>query len=53
MSEISLYGGFGEKKCNGGTQWYIQDRIYDADGLCPALTQFKADYWIIIFEEEQ
>lgn len=48
--EVSVWGGFGEKKSNNGTQWYIQDRIYDSDGLCPALTTFKSDYWIVIKE---
>ena len=27
--ELKLLGGIGEKKSNGGTQWYQQDRIYD------------------------
>ena len=45
-------GGLGEKKSNNNTQWHIQDRIYDSRRLCPALTSFKADYLIIIFEEE-
>ena len=26
-----VVGGIGEKKSNSGTQWYQQDRIYDAD----------------------
>lgn len=46
--EVRVYGGFGEKKSNCGTQWYIQDRVYDSDGLCPALTTFISDYWIVI-----
>ena len=46
--EVKVWGGFGEKKSNSGTQFYIQDRVYDSDGLCPALTGFKADYWIVI-----
>lgn len=48
--EVRVWGGFGEKKSNKGTQWYLQDRIFDSDGLSPALTQFKSDYWIIIKE---
>lgn len=28
-----LIGGIGEKKSNGGTQYYQQDRIYDSDGI--------------------
>ena len=32
-AEPILYGGIGEKKSNGGTQWYQQDRIYDSEGI--------------------
>lgn len=46
--EVKLWGGIGDKKSNGGKQWYIQDRIYDSDGICPALSTYKADYWIVI-----
>ena len=28
-----VLGGIGEKKSNGGTQYYQQDRIYSSDGL--------------------
>ena len=28
-----LVGGIGEKKSNGGTQYYQQDRIYDGNGI--------------------
>lgn len=51
--DVEVWGGLGEKKSNSGTQWYIQDRIYDSEGLCPALTGFKADYWIIIKGEKK
>ena len=50
--KVKVWGGFGEKKSNRGTQWYIQDRIYDTNGISPALTSFKADYWIIIHDED-
>lgn len=43
-----VWGGFGEKKSNNGTQWYLQDRVYDSDYISPALTTYKADYWIVI-----
>ena len=33
---------------NCGKQWYIQDRIYDSNGISPALTTYKSDYIIII-----
>jgi len=48
MREVKVWGGIGEKKSNKGTQWYIQDRIYDSEGLSPALTTYKSDYLIII-----
>lgn len=35
--EVKVIGGIGEKKSNGGSQWYWQDRIYDTDGISPAL----------------
>lgn len=28
-----LVGGFGEKKSNGGSQWYQQDRVYDSESV--------------------
>lgn len=31
--EPLLLGGIGDKKSNGGTQWYQQDRIYDSNGV--------------------
>lgn len=31
--EPKLVGGFSEKKSNGGTQWYQQDRIYDSEEI--------------------
>ena len=34
--EPHLIGGFGEKKSNGGTQWYQQDRVYDSNGIAMA-----------------
>ena len=36
ITEPKLVGGLGEKKSNGGTQYYQQDRIYDANevALC-------------------
>lgn len=38
MNEIMpvLWGGIGEKKSNSNTQWYQQDRIYDADYIAMA-----------------
>ena len=53
MREVKVWGGIGEKKSNKGTQWYIQDRIYDSDGLAPALTTFKSDYLILIRQRRE
>lgn len=50
--KVKVWGGLGEKNSNKGTQWYIQNRIYDTRGISPALTTYKSDYWIVIFEEE-
>lgn len=32
-TEPKLIGGFGEKKSNGGTQYYQQDRVYSMEGV--------------------
>lgn len=50
--DVIVWGGLGEKLSNNGTQWYIQNRIYDSDGLCPALTTYKSDYWVCVRYEE-
>lgn len=52
VDEIILWGGIGEKKSNKGTQFYLQDRIYDANGICPSLNTV-APYWIIIYNKEE
>lgn len=31
MNKAKLVGGIGDKKSNNNTQWYQQDRIYDAN----------------------
>ena len=51
--KVKVWGGLGEKKSNKGTQWYIQDRIYDSNGLCPALTSYKSDYMVAIKNEDK
>lgn len=35
--EVEVLGGMGEKKSNGGQQYYQQDRIYNTETICPAL----------------
>lgn len=44
---VRVVAGLGEKKSNGGTQWYQQDRIYDIDGIAPSLMQGKSDLMIL------
>ena len=50
--DVIVWGGIGEKKSNGGTQWYLQNRIYDINGLSPALTRMKSDYWINMTDKD-
>ena len=50
--KVKVWGGLGEKKSNNNTQYYFQDRIYDSNGISPALTDYKSDYWVIIRKEE-
>lgn len=33
MDKVILSGGIGDKTSNNNSQWYQQDRIYDADGV--------------------
>lgn len=49
---VRVVGDIGEKNSNNGTQYYIQNRIFDSEGLCPALTTYKSDYWICVRNEE-
>ena len=37
-------GGIGEKKSNGGTQWYQQDRVYEGDVAISVTTAFNPYY---------
>lgn len=37
FNEVILVGGVGEKKSNGGTQYFQQDRIYSRFGSSPAI----------------
>ena len=49
-TEPILVGGYGEKKSNGGTQWYQQDRIYSADSVamahCATLPKGSYSYYV-------
>lgn len=42
--EPSVVGGIGEKKSNGGQQWYQQDRIYDDNIAISLSTGFNLYY---------
>ena len=39
-----VIGGVGEKKSNNGTQYYLQDRIYDGDVAVSVTTSFNPYY---------
>ena len=39
-----VIGGIGEKKSNGGTQWYQQDRVYDNKIAISVCTSFNPYY---------
>lgn len=43
-NEPRVIGGIGEKKSNGGTQWYQQDRVYD-NNISPTLTSTANPYY--------
>lgn len=44
IAEPKVIGGIGEKKSNGGTQWYQQDRIYDDNMAISVTTAFNPYY---------
>lgn len=44
IKEAKVIGGIGEKKSNGGTQYYFQDRIYEGD-ICVSLTTVCNPYY--------
>ena len=50
MTEPLLVGGYGEKKSNGGTQWYQQDRVYSADAVgmahCASIPSGSYNYYV-------
>ena len=56
-NEVILWGGVGNKLSNNNTQWYQQNRIYDANGIALCLSaseQFNPWYLVIeaIYENE-
>lgn len=46
-------GGFGEKKSNGGTQWYQQDRVYMGDVALAHHANLPGGSYMYIFEETE
>ena len=42
--EAEVVGGVGEKKSNNGTQYYLQDRIYDGDIGISVCSAFNPNY---------
>lgn len=42
--EPKVIGGIGEKKSNNGTQWFLQDRIYDNNIATSICTSFNPYY---------
>lgn len=50
MTEPQLVGSYGDKKSNGGTQWYQQDRVYSADSEamahCASLPSGSYSYYV-------
>ena len=37
IMDVEVLGGMGEKKSNGGTQYYQQNRVYNTEKISPAL----------------
>lgn len=48
VKKPKVIGGIGEKKSNGGTQYYLQDRIYEGDVATTTTTheQFQPNYQV-------
>lgn len=42
--DAEVIGGVGEMKSNNGTQWYMQDRVYDGDVAVSVATGFNPNY---------
>lgn len=45
VDEPKVIGGIGEKKSNNGTQWFLQDRIYD-NNIAPAICTSFNPYFL-------
>lgn len=48
-----VIGGVGEKKSNGGTQYYQQDRVYTSDGLAMCIpSQIPGGSYLYLVKEK-
>jgi DNA (cytosine-5)-methyltransferase 1 len=47
-----LVGGLGEKKSNGGTQYYFQDRVYSADSVAVSVTAAFNPWYLVKVKNE-
>lgn len=52
MNKVILWGGVGEKTSNKNTQWYQQDRIYDAEGIALCVSS-AFNPWYKVKEENE
>lgn len=42
-----LLGGVGQKVSNGGTQYYLQDRVFDSSGFSTAVTTSFMPWFLV------
>ena len=49
---VKVLGGIGEKKSNGGTQYYQQDRIYD-NNMALSIATCCQPYYLTARERER
>ena len=47
IDKPKVIGGIGEKKSNGGQQWYQQDRVYDGDDVAVSVTTGFNPYYAV------
>ena len=53
MNKVILYGGIGDKNSNNNTQWYQQNRIYDADGIALCISSAFNPWYKVIENEHE
>ena len=47
-----LISGIGEKKSNGGTQWFNQDRIYSSETVSVLIATCCHPYFLVVIDEK-